>query len=745
MFGEIEFPVSAPTRGDRGDSLEVEETTALGAGKLLARKELAALALLSLLFAWPLAGRASAVTIAREGQPAAVIVMADKPSPAAREAASVLADHVFQISGARLEVLGEGKLGNVEIANGRINASPSGMWGNGDFVLLGQSHLARRIGVSIEGLGPGGIVIRTFPNALVLLGTDDATPSDPSGTLYAVTTFLEDALGVRYLWPGESGKVVPRMQTIAVSGLDIGFSPALGQRIIRWEDYYAPRHGPALERLGFTEEDFARARSEGSKTRATTPNWMKWHRMGGTLNVRMGDGTILPRETWLKFLEEHPEWFAMQLDGSRDQGPEKRPGGRPRLCKSNRELIEAIAREKIEELRRNPDQRSVSLCTHDGGAVGMCMCPDCKTLDPPEGRPTKNWSYDHATGRTVWFDYVSITDRMVHFYNSIAEKVAAEYPDVLFGGSAYSVYQAPPVRERLHPNIVIRFVGLGYYTDEHRRRGLADWDAWARAASRLYWRPGLLEWNRRKGTPLIYVHKLAEDFRHIAHNRCLGTDFDSCHHNWATNGLNYYVLAKLHWNPDLDVDALVEDYCRSGFGPGWRHVHRYLMRIEDLTDQVSAREWDKDKFDARDAGETDPYTPEVVAELRGYLDAAEADSGDDLAARRRIGFLRVGLDWADIQAQTYRFRDLARERKLTPEEWAEATKLLDRRWLMMRRIFQEEHFAVNVTTVTWGDWAWFRVLGWTGPSEETRRAASGQSRKPALETEDPDKVPEAAD
>ena len=59
---------------------------------------------------------------------------------------------------------------------------------------------------------------------------------------------------------------------------------------------------------------------------------------------------------------------------------------------------------------------------------------------------------------------------------------------------------------------------------------------------------------------------------YLSRHGMVGTDFDACLHNWATHGLNYYVLAKLLWNPDADVDALIDEYCRSGFGP--RHAER---------------------------------------------------------------------------------------------------------------------------------------------------------------------------
>jgi hypothetical protein len=47
--------------------------------------------------------------------------------------------------------------------------------------------------------------------------------------------------------------------------------------------------------------------------------------------------------------------------------------------------------------------------------------------------------------------------------------------------------------------------------------------------------------------------KFGEDFRYLAGHGMMGTDFDSCCHNWATQGLNYYVVARLHWNPEQDV------------------------------------------------------------------------------------------------------------------------------------------------------------------------------------------------
>jgi len=254
-----------------------------------------------------------------------------------------------------------------------------------------------------------------------------------------------------------------------------------------------------------------------------------------------------------------------------------------------------------------------------------------------------------------------------------------------------------------------------YADDQVRREGMEDWDAWADAAGIIYYRPNSLLWDQHEGTLGVYVHKLAEDFHHIAHNKCVGTDFDSCVHNWATQGLNYYVLAKLHWNPELDVDKLVDDYCRSGFQEASEQIKQYLLRIEQLTGQTAAEK--------RDGGETGvdvtgPYTPQVIAELRTILDAADKAAGDSSTVRKRIAFLRLGLDFTELQAKIYRMLALAQQRQLSAAEKNEARQLLDQKWLMMRNIFQQEHFAVNVAALCWGEWERFKRLGWTGPSSQ---------------------------
>ena len=349
----------------------------------------------------------SNVRIADDGNAVALIVTADQPSMAAKEGAAILVDHLRQIRGSRFEVVTAGSLTDVAVTEGRIE-SPS-QPANRTFILVGESRLTGRLGVSAKDLGPGGLLIRTFPNSVVLPGPDQKTPTDQNGSRYAVTTFLEDALGCRFLWPGDSGKVIPRRKTIDVDRIDRRFTPTIRQRRIRMAAGYGDRKAKGVERPGFKDTDSLQINAAAMQISTRDGGWAGWHRLGGSLRLASGHSFGY---MWEKHKDAHPEWFAVQADGTRDQS---RSPDRSRLCVSNMELIEEIARERIERLSKS-DVKSVSIGPNDGGQTSFCRCEECRKLDPPNSRKLEN-------GR------LALTDRYVYFWNEIAKRVVKVHPN----------------------------------------------------------------------------------------------------------------------------------------------------------------------------------------------------------------------------------------------------------------------------------------------------------------------------
>ena len=132
-------------------------------------------------------------------------------------------------------------------------------------------------------------------------------------------------------------------------------------------------------------------------------------------------------------------------------------------------------------------------------------------------------------------------------------------------------------------------------------------------------------------------------------------------------------------------------------------MRRYFARIEELTNRIAAEQLPV----------TAPYTPEVVAELGGLLDAAQRAAEND-TIRHRVQFLRRGLQFAALQQRASELVDQAGEQRVSAELKAALHALQQEKWLLMRHIFHEDYLAVNVAMVAWGGEGRFRRFGWSG-------------------------------
>jgi hypothetical protein len=90
-------------------------------------------------------------------------------------------------------------------------------------IYLGRSAAARRAGLPVDKVKGWGYLHRAIGDNIFLVGED--VPGDGkvggfsgySGTLKAVTAFLEEEVGVRFLLPGAMGTHVPQLERLVVN------------------------------------------------------------------------------------------------------------------------------------------------------------------------------------------------------------------------------------------------------------------------------------------------------------------------------------------------------------------------------------------------------------------------------------------------------------------------------------------------------------------------------------------------
>ncbi len=622
------------------------------------------------------------------GEARCALVLPDRPSDSEKQAAELLVSTFRKMTGVAMPIYREGKLqvrendGGWSVTDEKGGTLPGVIW-------IGKTTQAARAEILAETLIPEGFRLQTAGSSLFIIGNDLSPRGTPvRGTFNGALALLERHFGVRWLWPGELGSVIATSKALFLPPLHEQDEPLLRQRIIRNSGRINSKEELGLKVLGLDS-----APEEYLKRKQLDAVWMARQRTGSSKMLGYGHAF---GDWYERFGTSHPEWFALQPDGTRVQ-----LGSRPRLCKSNRELAHEAARQVLEKYQKSPNMDCVSVSPADGGSVDFfCMCVECRKLDPSNGEPV-NLLFAKGEKRRERFriSYPSLSDRVTTFYNRIAEEVVRENPEAKIGAYAYSAYRNPPLQAKVHPAIIIGFVGFDYFNEAQREADLKRWDGWAASVQQLVLRPNLLSGGA--GLPSVYVNRLGADLRHGYETGMIATDFDSFPGHWATQGLNYYVLAKLLWDPSLKVETVVDDYCKTGFGEAAPQVKQYFKELETLTTRLAAEASERSREELREEEQeaTDPrairkgrfqtaacavYTPETLQALRKLLgEALQADP--DQTVQARIRFLLTGLDYADREMALYRatlanedLRDCADELRF----WHQQT-------------FQDEPLAIN--------------------------------------------------
>ena len=224
-------------------------------------------------------------------------------------------------------------------------------------------------------------------------------------TSYAIYELL-DRLGCRWYMPSELGEEIPQLKTIAVANMDEKLAPGTLYRSIIYS-------GAAYARR---------------------------NRYGG-LPLHAGQTLELGYYVSKDEIQKHPEWQGVGKDGK----PLPVEGGYFRFKWSNKELANTIADKILSQYADDP-QPSYSLSPADG--VDFDQSAEDKALDAGDYDPI--------------FQSDSLTDRLMVFCNRIAERVTAKQPDVFLGVLAYVQFNRPPVREKVHANVIPQIAPITY-------------------------------------------------------------------------------------------------------------------------------------------------------------------------------------------------------------------------------------------------------------------------------------------
>lgn len=487
--------------------------------------------------------------------------------------------------------------------------------GDGSYhILIGDVSAVTQAGVTMPrgGLAPGGLAIVCDGDKLALVGETELAQ------FYAVDTFLEAHLDVRWFFPGAWGEHVPERKTIRVGRVSYAEGPSFEYRHV----------GTGLWALRNKQNALVGAQGQ-------IKVWQSCHTYTSKL-IRAD-----------RYFDTHPEYFSL-IDGERRR-PKDHGQLNIQLCTSNPELIEEVAKRVIEIVDADPEIRVVTADPVDGD--GFCQCDACRALDE------KGATRDNLYSR-----------RLLIFTSQVAERVSRKYPEVMIRVLAYRSYMSAPLDPdiKAHPNVLIQFArGSGFACDNHaltdpscgvnRCGGRAYLESWRRLTENIclyeyYWR---VAWH---GLPWPMVHAIRKDIPYFKSLGLWGVYTQWSGRNLATNGLNYYVAAKLLWDADLDVDALLADTYEKYYGEAAIPMQKYHEALESRF----AESGEHVMVEPKNGGIIlRLYSADLIDELGRYLAEAESVAFQE-KVKHRVNMVRVSHAYVHMLCEGY-LRPMSRE------------------------------------------------------------------------------------
>ncbi|MBL9136137.1 MAG: DUF4838 domain-containing protein [Verrucomicrobiales bacterium] len=380
-------------------------------------------------------------------------------------------------------------------------------------------------------LGPGAgplkdgdesFTYRSVGPALVLWG------GRQRGTLYAVMSFLEREMGVRFYTPRVT--VAPRKARYVFTGLFHSEAPGVRVR----NDFYYEAFDPVWA---------ARNRINGSMSHRVQP---------GGVESYWSVHTFFPLMPPEEFFEKHPEYYSL-LDG-------KRTADHAQLCLTHPDVLRIITERIRRRMRESPEYLIYDVSQNDW--ANPCQCRDCQAIVDREG---------------------SQSGPVIQFVNQVADQVKAEFPDKFIGTLAYQYTRKPPRTVKPRENVVVRFCSIeccfahDFESCPENRSFVEDMNGWAAIAPHIYIWDYVVNFSHYL-LPYPNFRVLKPNIQFFRDHQAIGIMEQAAYQSRGGEfaELRSYLIAKLLWNPEADVEAVIDDFMFGYYGRAGQFVRAYF-------------------------------------------------------------------------------------------------------------------------------------------------------------------------
>lgn len=520
------------------------------------------------------------------------IVIADDADECIKTAAKEMQTYVEKISGALLPIVNESDFPEDAKA-----------------IVLGETHMTDNVAeLKDSQIGEDGFRLYCDGEDFYILGEDSR------GTLYGVYTFLEEYLGVRWFTP--ELEVVPESEKIVIDkALD---------RIV--EPSFVVRRNSCI---GSTDE-------YRTKMKTNVSFWTDHEKHGGALSYVLWDGgmqVLIPDSLFA----EHPDYFAQQPNGTRSTD---------QICLSNPEVLKvAIENARKEILACERDAKYIHICQKDN--QNYCHCDTCEA---------------------IYEKYGAVSAATILFTNAFADALDDEFPDFTFTFFAYNETERPPkdLSLRCNANVAPVLCGLHHacrshpltecgaedtneeflnlYGDNHPQIA-EDFKTWTKLADKTYIYDYTINflWSAQFFSNFGTMQSTMKYFSDIGITGYMYTCGDG--HSGAFNELRNYLLCKVQWDVDCDVEYHMMDFLKAYYG---EEAAPYIKEIIDIqTGQIAAT---AHAFDFDWHYQSGYYPIHIILKLDNLWEKA---LGSNITAEQKFNVEAASLSWEFFKANQF--------------------------------------------------------------------------------------------
>ena len=401
--------------------------------------------------------------------------------------------------------------------------------------------------IDSEEMGTDGFAINTENNRITIEG-------GIRGVIYGAYELLE-MLGCRFFT--SSCEKIPTRSRLEIPEIHIKQKPVLEYREHSYADL---KNNPRFS---------AKCRFNGNCHHI--PQYM-----GGNMSYAWfvhSFSKLVPVEIYGK---THPEYYSM-VNGERvvDQY------SRTQLCLTNKDVLRISIESVRKALKEHPEARIISISQNDWD--NHCTCENCRALDEKENSPSGS---------------------LLTFVNAIAEALEPEFPDVIFDTLAYLYSRPAPNTVRNRKNVCVRLCSIEacfahpFETCDDETRKVKrpdgssygfidDLRAWGKICDRMY------IWDyttcfAHYPTPHPNWRVLQKNVKAMVKNNVKGVFEQACgasKGNVDFNELRAYLISKLLWNPDCDIEAHKKEFMEYYYGAAAPALMEYLNLICDTVEK----------------------------------------------------------------------------------------------------------------------------------------------------------------